>query len=99
MLILTSMGFSSCLSLGASLDYNDQLAWAVLRGGASIMAGDTDLIAAIYDAIIDPSGWDEVVKRIVEATKSFSGICVSQFVAIIRSYNRRIDDATASGAS
>ena len=35
--------------------------------------GDGDLIAAIYDAIIEPSGWDEVVKRIVEATKSFSG--------------------------
>jgi hypothetical protein len=33
--------------------------------------GDSDLIAAIYDAIIDPSRWDEVVKRIVEATKSF----------------------------
>jgi hypothetical protein len=28
------------------------------------MAGDTDIIAAIYDAIIEPSGWDEVVKRI-----------------------------------
>jgi DNA-binding CsgD family transcriptional regulator len=35
--------------------------------------GDDDLLAAIYDAIIDPSRWDEVVKRIVEATKSFSG--------------------------
>ncbi len=35
--------------------------------------GGGDLIAAIYDAIIEPSGWDEVVKRIVEATKSFSG--------------------------
>jgi hypothetical protein len=35
--------------------------------------GDSDLIATIYDAIIEPSGWDEVVKRIVEATKSFSG--------------------------
>ncbi|MGB8899948.1 MAG: helix-turn-helix transcriptional regulator [Methylocella sp.] len=35
--------------------------------------GDSDLIAAIYDAIIEPSGWDEVVKRIVEATKSVSG--------------------------
>jgi hypothetical protein len=35
--------------------------------------GDGDLIAAIYDAIIEPSGWDEVVKRIVEATKSESG--------------------------
>jgi hypothetical protein len=37
------------------------------------MAGDTDIIAAIYDAIIEPSGWNEVVKRIVEATKSVSG--------------------------
>jgi hypothetical protein len=37
------------------------------------MAGDTGLIAAIYDAVIEPSGWDEVVKRIVEATKSVSG--------------------------
>jgi DNA-binding CsgD family transcriptional regulator len=35
--------------------------------------GDGDLIAAIYDAIIEPSGWDGVVKRIVEATKSDSG--------------------------
>jgi DNA-binding CsgD family transcriptional regulator len=37
------------------------------------MADDVDLIAAIYDAIIDPSRWEEVVKRIVEATKSVSG--------------------------
>ena len=36
--------------------------------------GDGDLIAAIYDAIIEPSGWDEVVKRIVEATGSVSGV-------------------------
>jgi hypothetical protein len=35
--------------------------------------GDGDLIAAIYDAIIEPSGWDGVVKRMVEATKSVSG--------------------------
>jgi hypothetical protein len=35
--------------------------------------GDGNLIAAIYDAVIEPSGWDEVVKRIVEATKSVSG--------------------------
>jgi hypothetical protein len=33
----------------------------------------SDLVAAIYDAIIEPSGWDEVVKRIVEATKSSNG--------------------------
>jgi DNA-binding CsgD family transcriptional regulator len=37
------------------------------------MADDADLIAAIYDAAIDPSRWEEVVKRIVEATKSVSG--------------------------
>jgi hypothetical protein len=37
------------------------------------MADDSDLIAAIYDAAIDPSRWDEVVKRIVEATKSIAG--------------------------
>jgi hypothetical protein len=36
--------------------------------------GDGDLIAAIYDAIIEPSGWDDVVKRIVEATGSVSGV-------------------------
>ncbi len=35
--------------------------------------GEDDLVAAIYDAVIEPSGWDEVVRRIVEATKSFSG--------------------------
>jgi hypothetical protein len=28
-----------------------------------------DLIAAIYDAVIDPSGWDEVVKRVVKTTQ------------------------------
>src|ERR1700730_10338482 len=32
-----------------------------------------DLIAAIYDVIIEPSGWDEVVNRIVAATPSMSG--------------------------
>src|SRR5580704_1352289 len=32
-----------------------------------------DLIAAIYNVIIEPSGWDEVVNRIVEATPSMSG--------------------------
>jgi DNA-binding CsgD family transcriptional regulator len=37
-----------------------------------------DLTAAIYDAVIDPSRWDEVVKCIVEATKSFSGNFVLQ---------------------
>jgi len=37
------------------------------------MAGELDLIAAIYDAALDPSRWDEVVRRIVDATKSVSG--------------------------
>ncbi|MGH6836676.1 MAG: hypothetical protein ACREC9_14320 [Methylocella sp.] len=39
----------------------------------AISHGEGDLIAAIYDAIIDPSRWDEVVKRTVEATKSVAG--------------------------
>jgi hypothetical protein len=43
------------------------------------MINDIDLIAAIYDAILDPSGWDEVVKRIAEATKSVAG-----FIAVRR---------------
>jgi hypothetical protein len=37
------------------------------------MADSNDLIAAIYDAAVDPSGWEGVVKRIVKATKSVSG--------------------------
>ena len=40
--------------------------------------GGEELIATLYDAVIDPSRWDEVVKRIVEATKSFSGNLVLQ---------------------
>jgi DNA-binding CsgD family transcriptional regulator len=49
-------------------------------GGMSVtrMADKTDLIAAIYDCIIEPSRWDEVVKRIVEETKSLSGNLVLQ---------------------
>ena len=39
----------------------------------AIPSSGDDLIAAIYDVIIEPSGWDEVVNRIVEATKSMSG--------------------------
>ncbi|MGH6840188.1 MAG: hypothetical protein ACREDT_15640, partial [Methylocella sp.] len=39
----------------------------------AISHSNGDLISAIYDAIIDPARWDEVVKRIAEATKSFSG--------------------------
>jgi DNA-binding CsgD family transcriptional regulator len=42
--------------------------------------GDGDLIAAIYDAIIEPSGWDEVIRRIVEATGSVSGIIATHQV-------------------
>jgi hypothetical protein len=36
------------------------------------MVDDFELITAIYDAIIDPTAWDFVVKRIVEVTKSVS---------------------------
>jgi hypothetical protein len=39
----------------------------------AIRSSGDDLIAAIYDVIVEPSGWDEVVNRIVEATKSMSG--------------------------
>jgi hypothetical protein len=46
---------------------------APLPAGALAMMSETNLIAAIYDCVIDPSGWDDVVKRIVEATKSLSG--------------------------
>ena len=42
------------------------------------MADKLNLIAAIYDAVHDPSCWDEVVKRIVEETKSMSGNLVLQ---------------------
>jgi hypothetical protein len=34
------------------------------------MADDIDLLGAIYDTIIDPSGWDGVVRGIVQATNS-----------------------------
>ena len=43
------------------------------------MVDDAALIAAIFDAILDPSGWEEVVKRTVEATKSAAG-----FIAVRR---------------
>jgi DNA-binding CsgD family transcriptional regulator len=48
---------------------------ALMMAGVTMTAshGGGDLIAAIYDSVIDPSRWDEVVKCIVEATKSFSG--------------------------
>jgi hypothetical protein len=42
------------------------------------LADDNDLIAAIYDCIIDPSRWDEVVNRIVKSTKSVSGALITQ---------------------
>jgi hypothetical protein len=44
------------------------------------MARDTDLIAAIYDAVIEPFGWDDVVRRVVEATKSASGALLAHQV-------------------
>ena len=37
------------------------------------MGDANDLIAAIYDAAIDSSRWEDVVRRIVESTKSVSG--------------------------
>ena len=37
------------------------------------MACETDLIAAIYDCVIDASGWEGVVRRISKATKSIGG--------------------------
>jgi DNA-binding CsgD family transcriptional regulator len=40
------------------------------------MADDIDLIAAIYDTIIDPSGWEAAIKRIVAATNSTSGALI-----------------------
>jgi DNA-binding CsgD family transcriptional regulator len=40
------------------------------------MADDNELIAAIYDAAIDPARWDDVVKRIVAATRSLSGAVI-----------------------
>jgi len=40
------------------------------------MRDDNDLIAAIYDTIVDPSGWDAAIKRIVAATNSTSGALV-----------------------
>ncbi|PNE10519.1 MAG: hypothetical protein CR217_13995 [Beijerinckiaceae bacterium] len=64
-----------------SLKPHPALAWPFWRWRGVTMAGShggEELIAAIYDAIIDPSRWDEVVKRIVEATKSFSGNLVLQ---------------------
>jgi hypothetical protein len=42
-----------------------------LPGGA--VADKADLIAVIYDAIMDPSRWDEVVRCIIGGTKYFSG--------------------------
>jgi hypothetical protein len=42
------------------------------------MADDSELIAGIYDTVIDPSGWEDVVKRIVEATKSAAGGIIIQ---------------------
>jgi PAS domain-containing protein len=42
------------------------------------MAEGSDLIAAIYDAVIDPSGWEGIVKRIVKATKSAAGGIIIQ---------------------
>ena len=70
---------------------------AVLAGGCAI-ADDADLIAAIYDAIIDPSRWDEVVKRIAEATKSMSGVLLVQDTdAVQLSTTHNVDPYYAKG--
>ena len=45
-----------------------------LAGGA--MADNNDLIAAIYDTIIDSSGWEAAIKGIVAATSSTSGALI-----------------------
>jgi hypothetical protein len=42
------------------------------------VADKADLIVVIYDAIIDPSRWDEVVRCIIEDPNYFSGILVLQ---------------------
>jgi hypothetical protein len=51
--------------------------WRRLAGEGAV-AEAIDLIAAIYDAIIDRSRWNGVVKRIVEETNSLSGNLVLQ---------------------
>src|ERR1700726_43809 len=57
------------------------------------MANDADLIAAIYDAVIEPSGWDEGGKRIVEATKSArGGLYIQQADAAHLSAMCNVDD-------
>jgi DNA-binding CsgD family transcriptional regulator len=63
----------------------------------TISRGDDDLIAIIYDAVVEPSGWDAVVKRIVEATKSISGgLLVRSANAAHLSASHNIDPSFAS---
>jgi hypothetical protein len=38
------------------------------------MAHKTGLIAAIYDASLEPSGWEDILRRIAEATKSTGAV-------------------------
>lgn len=52
------------------------------------MADDTDLIAAIYEASIGPTGWDAVVKRIAELTKSIGGALVTHGVDAVHLTSR-----------
>jgi DNA-binding CsgD family transcriptional regulator len=42
------------------------------------MINDSDLIAAIYNAVLDPSGWEEIVGRVVQATKSAAGFLANR---------------------
>jgi DNA-binding CsgD family transcriptional regulator len=63
----------------------------------TISRGDDDLIATIYDAVVEPSGWDAVVKRVVEATKSISGgLLVRSADAAHLSASHNIDPSFAS---
>jgi hypothetical protein len=55
--------------IGAELTIRDVIAGATMPGQDS----SGDLIAAIYDAVIDPSRWEEIVRRIVVVTKSMNG--------------------------
>ncbi len=57
-----------------------------------------DLIAAIYDTVIDTSRWEEVVRRIVEATKSTAGAVITHEInAAHRTALFNIDPAYADG--
>lgn len=61
------------------------------------MADDSELIAAIYDAIIDPSRRDEVARRIVEATSlSRDGCCYERIDYINSAPGQSTSSCTSS---